>query len=316
MMYVRPLLATLCLAAAVVAAPGDGAALPPESDAPAGSGFEPALVARLQGLSPDQPIDYFVLAEDVAASLDNSEGRRLARGLFALAYELDARSATPIGLGPSVCLALAQLAGSSGEAQWLLEVGRALDRSSAPLMAPGFSGISDGADPGARFMLAQAIGAGRDDQGKSARTIISRPEVWPLVPTTLAALGSAGIVLEAADSRPHCPGCAGRRFNRAPGDSSGALQPCPVCLGNPGRRLSSEQLLLSLAAESKLLSAEHHFWGAQLLADGGGPLREPDPAELARAYGVDYRRPFWRQATGQSSGWTWERSPRASGAPE
>ena len=279
-------------------------------------GFDPAITQRLRELRPDDPMAYFELAEDVAAREQHADGRRLARGLFVLAYELDRNSAAPIGLGTSVCLALATLADSTGEAQWLLEVGRALDRSPGPIMLPGLLSSTPGADAGARLFLAQAIGQGRDDEGKSTKAIISRAEVKPLVPATIAALGSAGRTLEVGETRPHCPGCAGRRFNRVTGEGASGLQPCPVCLGNPGLRLSAEQLLLSLSVEAALLDAEHHFWGAQLLADGGSPLREPDPSELARAYGVDPRRPYWRLGTGQVFSWNWSSAPEQAGGAQ
>lgn len=299
----------------IAAAFGQGG--PPESaPAPAQVGFDPAITQRLRELRPDDPMAYFVLAEDVAAREQHADGRRLARGLFVLAYELDGQSAAPVGLGTSVCLALAQLADSNGEAQWLLEVGRALDRSPGPIMIPGIIGTTPGADSGARLLLAQAVGMGRDDEGKSTRTIITRPEVRPLVPATITALGSAGRTLEVGETRPHCPGCAGRRFNRVTGDGAGSLQPCPVCLGNPGLRLSAEQLLMSLRVEADLLSAEHQFWGAQTLADRGSTLREPDPSELARAYGVDPRRPYWKLGQGQVFNWEWARTPDTANPPQ
>lgn len=302
------------IALIVLGAMAFGASGQADAPAPAAGGLDAALVARLTALRPDQPMAYFELAEEVAAQENHADGRRLARGLFALAYELDKLSTQPVGLGASVCLALAQLAETTGEAQWLLEVGRALDRSPSPLLLPGFAGIASGADTSARLLMAQAIGMGRDDEGKSTRAIITRAEVRPLMQPTMTALGSVSGVLTASEARPHCPGCAGRRFNRAAGDGAAALQPCPVCLGNPGLRLSSEQLLRSLSVEATLLRAEHQFWGAQVLADGGSTLREPDPSELARAYGVDPGRPYWTSDLSQPGAWQWARTPSDSGA--
>ncbi len=267
--------------------------------------------SRLEDLRPSAPMNYFELAEDFVASDHTIEGRRLARTLFALAYELDRRVPSPIGLGPSVCLALADIADSTEEARWLIEVGHSFDRPTSGSLGQAPLKVQSGADPAASLLLAEAVNHARADEGKFARAILQRPEIAPLIPRLREALGPVERILTVGETRPHCPGCALRRYNHAAGQGIDSLDPCPVCSGNPGLRLSAEHMLITLRVEASLISVENHFWSAQILTDDGAPLREPDPAELARSYAADPARPFWRaNGTPDLSG-QWSSDPAA-----
>ncbi len=236
---------------------------------------------------------YFELAEDLAADPPTAEGRALARTLFVLAYELDRILPTPIGLGPSACLALAEIADTDDEARWLLEVGRAFDQRPAATVARWYQAPRGASDPASSLLLAEALSSARADAGKFTRAILRRPEIVPLVPRLRGALGPAERILDVGETRPHCPGCALRRYNNASGQGIDSLDPCPVCSGNHGLRLSAENLLLTLRVEATLTGVHNPLWSAQILTDSGAPLREPDPSELARAYHADPGAPYW-----------------------
>lgn len=282
---------------------------------PASSDTVQRLRARLQSLDPEAPMAYFELAEDFTFELPDVEARRIARTLFVLAYELDRRARTPHGLGRSACLALAELAESPGEAQWLLEMARSFDPQPAAGAVPGLIGGREQELRTPSLRLAEAIGLGRNDEGTKVKARTAKPEVAALLPRAIRDLGTASRVLETAQTKPHCAGCGGRRFDVAIADGANAsLAPCPVCLGNPGLRLSAADFLASLRVESQLLRAEHQFWSAQTLADQSAPLREPDPAELAEAFDADAERPYWRPSGDAGLDGSWVRAPPQSSA--
>ncbi len=82
---------------------------------------------------------------------------------------------------------------------------------------------------------------------------------------------------------------------------------CFTCVGDPGPQLESDELLAQLRLEARLLNADHATWGAQVIADGGAPLRELEVREVARAFAIDPTLSVFRDGT-------WERPVSGEGA--
>jgi hypothetical protein len=143
--------------------------------------------------------------------------------------------------------------------------------------------------------LATAMGLARAGEGKKAEGYLAREGVRELLATTQAAIsGSASArdpVQKWIEDWPVCPTCKNRRIVTRGNEST----LCPYCDGNPGPRLSDEQLLKQYRAESLLLRGVYRSWSAQILADDGEPLRDPNPADLAASFGVDARATVWRK---------------------
>ncbi len=271
----------------------------------------PDLEARLTALTPDDPRAYFLLAEELAAEVEVAPAARpLAQSLFALSYELErAASGGDAGradgaFGRSVCLALASIAPRDDERRWLLALARSLDAARAD---PEF----DAPGPGptrreAALDLATALGYVRSGEGRRAKTLLDKPGVAGLLAQYQGLLSGPGLSIGAdtirryADQWPVCPECRNQRIVTRAGEGGGTKLICYTCRGNPGPRLSDEEVLLQLRLESALLSGIQRSWAAQVAIDAGAPLRDLDPAELGATYGVDASRPLWRDGQWQT----------------
>lgn len=278
------------------------------------------LNRRLESLTPSQPRGYFELGEEVAAEAATESDRRLARDLYILALELS-RPAAPSGdgksassappttppaappppdlvLARSVCLALAAMESADEQRRWLIALA---DSTGADLAAEPaqIRSTTTSRDPAA-FDLASALGLIRIGEGRRAQAILSKPGVAALLERVDKLLssnfgGGADQVRRNAEAWPSCPRCLNRRYVKevtSGGGSSTVV--CPHCLGTPGARLRDADLLAQIRTESVLLSGQARSWAAQIVSDGGGPLRELDIDELARVFSVDPARPLWR----------------------
>ena len=109
--------------------------------------------------------------------------------------------------------------------------------------------------------------------------------------------------------------CGGSRVITRRGENGIETLTCPTCRGNPGPPLSQEEYLNHLRFESRLLRGIQQSWGAQIAADGGAPLLDPDPDRvtdsLAARYGVDASRRLWRDGV-----WLAARSAEEPATPE
>ncbi len=309
--------------AAGTSAEPDGTGLQQPARASMAVGLESrirGLNARLEALRPDRPQDYFELGEEVAAEAASDADRRLAQDLFILSMELsrEASSAQAGGaskLGPpspalarSVCLALATMETSDEQRRWLIAL--ADSTVAGPTLEPVTIRTTTASRDPAAFDLASALGAIRMGEGRRAMSILARPAVAALLERCDALLsttlgGGAAAVRAHAEQWPTCPRCLNRRFvkeaggaGRGGGSSGGgggsSVVVCPHCQGTPGPRLSDEELLAQIRTESVLLSGQARSWAAQIVSDGGAPLRELDIDELARVYRVDPAMPIWR----------------------
>ncbi|TVQ59618.1 MAG: hypothetical protein EA379_10380 [Phycisphaerales bacterium] len=251
--------------------------------------FEP----RLRALSPERPLDYFELGEEIAAEVQGVPGRETARALFALAYELDRTRERR--LGASACLALAAIAEHDEERRRLLALASLLRREHHDPEAPGVGAPRPRRlhDPEDAYNLATALGLYRAGENVRAAPLLARPGVRELLEIYAPVIGGAEEILWDVGSRASCRECRNRRVVRAaPGQSAERL--CPLCKGNPGPELSPTAMAMHLRLESLLLSRGERTWSAQLIADAGAPLRDIDPDSLAPRYAVSADRPYWR----------------------
>ncbi|MFN0012529.1 MAG: hypothetical protein ACKVS8_12895 [Phycisphaerales bacterium] len=318
-------LRTLLCAAATLACAGAAPAPPPAP--PAGAAPEinlatipvPALADRLAALSPDRPELYLELAEDVAAeaALPGGSARTLARHLYVLAFATDRQRSGPRRgeLGPSACLGLASLASTDTDRRWLRGVAVELSESRT---GTAKTGVPKAKRPplvadAAALDLANALGLIRAGDGRNAIRLLERPGVAEAIMAfggVLSAdkgqLDPVKNLQDLAGRWSSCRECGNRRFvSRADGKgpSPAVTSPrprvCPLCSGSPGPRLSDDELLGQLRLESAVLRGVQQSWSAQILADGGRPLRDPDPEEVPASFRIDTSKTMYRNGAWQ-----------------
>jgi hypothetical protein len=271
------------------------------------------LEDRLGALTPERPREYFELGEEIAAEAGDEGDRRLARQLYVLAFELSRRSAQPdSALAPSVCLALAAIAGSDEERRWLTALAETVAPDGAVIGGSGGSASAEARrmkastasrDPAA-FDLATMLGFVRIGEGRRAERLLARPGVQELLDRCdkllLPGAGGASRVRKHVEDYPNCPTCHNKRYTK---DATG-VHVCPVCKGAPGAPMTGMELVGHLRTESVLLNGQQRSWSGQITSDFGSPLRELDSSELMATYGVDPTRPLWRNGR-------WAEDPRA-----
>lgn len=307
------------LGSAAQDAPTDG---PPARDAAPteNAPFAPTgvagLEARLAALSPDEPMAYFRLAEEVAYEYATEPARRLAQRLFVLSFELDRRSARPAGdgLGASVALALADLSTDETERRWLLALA-SFFRGSSPGPAPGPGGTGGelagaGAEDDLGRRLAEAAARLRGGDPTPVRILRNRADL----PTWLRDVGFPPD--EADEYLAELERVAGR-IRRSPRSQDGRVikrivdgdqivELDPITRGNPGPSLDADELVAQLRVEGLLVGADPRDWAAAELIHAGRPLRDVDADELAPALSVDPTRTVWRlDPSGRWPGGRW-----------
>ena len=253
-----------------------------------GVGVE-GLESRLAALDPADPMAYFELAEEVAYEMPGDAAQDLARRLLVLSFELDRGSDAPVGLGRSVCLALADLAVDAEERRWLVALGETFEGG-----ASAESGATEGSgDDDDALALADALARLRAGDVVRARRLLRRVDASE----TLARAGLP--VSEASDLASDLARASdGAPRGRAAG---GDAELDPATGGNPGPSLDGAEFLRWIRAELALLGAEPRSWAAQTVVDRGRPLRDLDPGELRIRFGVDPGAARW--APGDEPGW-------------
>ncbi|MEM9064702.1 MAG: hypothetical protein AAGB51_04350 [Planctomycetota bacterium] len=256
------------------------------------------LEARLASLSSTQPSGYLLLAEEVADEPTGPEDLALARRLYVLAFELDRTSANPEGVAASACLGLAELASGEQERRWL--------RSLASLVDPRYSPDAldsdiNGMDTRASLRAATALGLIRAGDGPAARRALGEPGVRDMLsrrePLLNPSEGGLYGLLRDAEVWPD-GACGGDRTIRLPEAQGGGHRLCPVCGGDPGRRLTRPELLAQLRTEWVLLDVEGDGWGAQAMIDPA-PLIDADPTSLLERYGINPSESVYRDGAWQ-----------------
>ncbi|MCB9839156.1 MAG: hypothetical protein H6813_07455 [Phycisphaeraceae bacterium] len=247
------------------------------------------LRERLAALAPSDPVAYYELAEEVA--YEQPEAVELARTLYVLSFEIARRGDPASPLGPSVCLALADLSTSSLERRWLRSLARSLAGGGGALLP--IAPEDEDTSPAVALAVAGALGDFRSGEYRGALDAIEKDdrvrEVFER--QTRSFTGGASRIEDELQSEPQCRRCRNRRIVRAGEPDSYML--CPICGGNPGPKLSDAELIDLLRIESTLLGGASSTWSAQLVLDEGRPLRDIDPDELAPWFGVDPEATVW-----------------------
>lgn len=270
-----------------------GGAAQPEVQAPPALPI-PMLESRLAALTPDDPMDYFLLAEEVAYESRDPSHDRLARQLFAVAYELDrTRGGT---LRASICLALANFERVEESRLWLLATAGAIDPRfastdwSVPIVT---SGTDDTA-----FKLATALGLVRAGEGRRASELLDDPDVRALLQQFRSMIPGGAVAIETQARAWPCPECKNARISTRMIQGVPETRLCNTCRGNPGPILSHAEFVSHLRFEARLLVGIQRSWSAQIVSDLGPPLLDPDPATLAATlrdrYGVQPDMPYYR----------------------
>lgn len=271
----------------------------PPPPPPLPRGMPADLPARLSALRPGNPDAYLRLGEDVAAAAQDNRGRELARTLFGLAFTLDRRraSATVFPSATSAALALAELASTETDRKWYISLARSLDRR---LTSPAWTSRGqDQADSSTAYLAAVYVGLVRAGDSIKAQRVLAQPGVRELIhryERLLSPVNDTGglLALEQEMSRWPCPECAGKRIVRKFQSIPPQFRLCVVCGGTLGPTLRPEELAAQLRFEARLLSGTARSWAAQIISDGGTPLRDVDPDELPAALGIDPDASLWR----------------------
>lgn len=301
----------LVLCATILSAPQPDAAQPepaPSADtqtAPAQPNAPIDRTRQLSALDPRDPWGYFLLGESIASEAADPQSRALARTLFVLAYETSKSAGEAAAQNPdapagadlriSVCLALASIAEREAERRWLHAIASSLGWNNPRGPAATGADGSAAADP-AGLELASAIGLIRIAEGRRAAKMLEKPEVAALLERSERLLSPAGLSGGASRIRrlmaewPICAECKNRRFIK----SAQGIRLCPTCGGKPGPKITQQELMYQLRLESSLLHGVQRSWVAQTIVDGGEPLRDLDPDELAATFRVDPARTVWR----------------------
>jgi hypothetical protein len=252
------------------------------------------LQQRLTDLQPSDPMAYFELAEEVAYEMPHAPGQDLARHLFVLAFELDRRNGESLALGSSVCAALAELSTDVDEQRWLRALGASLEPDRD---VPAWrTRVADSATDRAPLALAEALGAFRAGTYRDARATLSRVDGVEILRDAGMASNEATRIVNQVD-RIVSSGRQSRsrdgRVIRKVSDGRQTVELDPATGGNPGPSLTEDEFVDQLRAELFLLGGAPDAWGAQITLDGGRPLRDIDPDELAPYFNVDPTRPRW-----------------------
>lgn len=275
--------------------PGAGVTPPPPTDsAPASwrgdAVLNDEILACLRSISPGDPESLLRAGEDLAA-MRTPLSVRVARRMLAGAIELDrARAGGRVAAG--ACLLLSELATSEPERRWFAALARAMEAASADR-----SWLNQGPDAynaEAAYNGACVIGLVRAGDGLAARQLLNEPGVRQILldhERLLSTIGEPGglAYVEREASRWPCPECRNDRVVRTVVDRQPQYKLCPTCNGNPGPALSDEAVILQLRLEAVLLHGVQRSWAAQLAADRGRPLDDPDPDELSDVLGFDSR---------------------------
>ncbi|MFN9132520.1 MAG: hypothetical protein ACK5XO_07525 [Phycisphaerales bacterium] len=280
------------------------------------------LPARLSALDPRRPADYFLLAEEVAMEADLSPAiRDLAIRLYVLAAVIDieqhASANTPSAppdstanaIAASACLGIAALCPKESDKRWLVAVAQLIDQQrTTPSARPRAAAKVVAAPENVALDLASALGLARAGEGRRAEQLLNRPGVTELlrayqnlIRTDASSISGEDRLREIIRDWPVCPECRNRRVifrSDNPGRAPARAHACNTCNASPGPALSPDELLADLRLEDALLRGIHRVWSAQVEADQGAPLVDPEPALLAQRMRIDpslraFRRGEW-----------------------
>jgi hypothetical protein len=273
-----------------------------------------SFAAELGSLPADDPARCLQLGEEILALARTEGDRDTARRLFTIAYEGARTAGDRPGVQASACVALADTTRFERDRRWLWSIVRLIDPRYAE---PDWSRtVERVVSDEAAFRSAVALGFLRSGNGLRAREVLRDErvrEVFDWYSGLLTGTGPGDVLtrMDAQAERWPCPECKNERVVRTPeGGLNGPRVRCFTCRGNPGWELSERGLLATLRFESRVLSGVQRSWGAQLAADLGEPLRDPDPAAVADAVGYDPARRVLRDGV-----WRLPPEPASDGEP-
>lgn len=235
-------------------------------EARAQGGANPAVpasrwVSRLESLRPQQPRDYFEVAEEIADAARNPAEAALAEHLFRLAGALD-----PDGLGRSACLALSDLAATDAERARYRLAAVLLDRRGAAVVEE-IGGPADDSGPGSALLLSEAMSLYRRGLGPRVIKLLDQPGVAALL-----------------DAHPTAIDGGPNRIREDAKSYRGQARP----------PLRAEAITSLLRLEVGLLAGRDRPWSSDLLLTRNAPLPEVDPGRLDTLFDVDATRSVYR----------------------
>lgn len=246
------------------------------------------IAARLKTIAPGDPESLLRAGEDFVA-MGSPLSVRVARRMLAGAIEVDRQRASG-RVAAGACLLLAELSASEADRRWFAALARAMEAGAANR---SWLRQSDGAyNAEAAYNGACVVGLVRSGDGLAARQLLNEPGVRQILldhERLLSTIGEPGglAYLEKEAARWPCPECRNDRVVRTVVDRQAQYKLCPTCNGNPGPTLSDDAIILQLRLEARLLHGVQRSWAAQLAADHGLPLDDPDPEELSEVLGFD-----------------------------
>lgn len=217
---------------------------------------------QLTALNPNDPGDYFELAEEVADRATSDSERQLAQHLFRLAGALDEER-----YGRSAALALADLARIDTEKRTWLALATLLDRRS---VMPAWSARQDERnqiEPDRALALCNAFSYYRLGRGERVLQLDREHDIASLL----------------------------RRFSRQLGDPDRFLEDARLYQrGARHPRMTDATLVEMLRLEVALLSGPGSSWSSDRLLNGGDILVEVDTTRPAEAFGIDPTMAYYR----------------------
>ncbi|MEM7228825.1 MAG: hypothetical protein AAF432_08425 [Planctomycetota bacterium] len=226
------------------------------------------VAERLRALTPNDPMAYFELAEDLVDSPDSERDRELAQQLFGLAGAL-----SPDLLGRSAALALADVEEDPGQKRRLLALADLLAES-RPGLQPRSSRARSHVDPAAAYAVATALHEFRNGYGPRAIRALEQVGATELLTTADDALRGGA-----------------RRF----------IEDCNLYRGGQRPSLSSGEISSLMHLEAALLAGNDLTWTDELSLRGGVTYIEVDPEQLEQVFDVNADRPFYREGTWRTS---------------
>jgi hypothetical protein len=257
------------------------------------------LEQRLAGLSPDEPLEYFLLAEEVAYEAQSRAETDLAIRLFLLATHLDAEDGVTTSLARSSCIALRDL--TTDEQLHRLLAGLEAYYANAPVeqvlqaahtpYEVGPPGTQDDIDTALETLSEYRLG-----QGRSAAARFRQPDVQRVLKPYESAIGGLDELITWGARHPACRQCDNQRVIMPGPRNREVIEPrlCPTCEGVPGPNLSDERLDDQLRLELALRQNKYESWSTQLALQGGTPLAPIDLSAVAELLDVDLARTTWR----------------------
>ncbi|MCC6227656.1 MAG: hypothetical protein IT432_00315 [Phycisphaerales bacterium] len=246
------------------------------------------ILARLSSISPGDPESLLRAGEDIAA-MGTPLSVRVARRMLAGAIEVD-RTRADGRVAAGACLLLAELSTNEPDRRWFAALARAMEAAGTNRSWLRLGEEAYNAE--AAYNAACVVGLVRAGDGLAARQILNEPGVRQVLldhERLLSTIGEPGglAYLEKEAGRWPCPECRNDRVVRTVIDRQAQYKLCPTCNGNPGPVLGDDAVILQLRLEARLLHGVQRSWAAQLAADHGLPLDDPDPDDLSNVLGFD-----------------------------